>query len=284
MSRLQRCPLWFVQHLIKSKWYEKELYRVDALCSIDGAERWHLNDISKANPGHMTFPVGGAKFANQHLSGGGFVEGRKFYRFVQMRGAADNNNTRRAMPPPLCEKCHSGEPATLQHILCSCEDNLNSIRERHDTVLKQIVAHCRRSNLVVIVEPTLSCGLRPDLVVLLPSGETLCLDITVVFELNKDSLNKANRLKQVKYQPHLAEIHQLMSNELRSHPGNLVQRSSLVTAYGLAFGCRGNISATALNVLKSRLAVPIWRINKMINLIISSSLDLFVHSLHALTL
>ena len=285
MCRLQKCPIWFIQHLVKSNWYANELYRWDALCPIDGAEKWHLNDVSKANSAHMTFPVGGTRFANQHLSGGGYVEGQKFYRFVQLRSTVENKNTQRVRPPLPCLKCNSGEMATLQHILCKCADNAVSIRKRHDQVLKEIVYHCQRANMVTLVEPTLPCGLKPDLVVQLPSGEVLCLDVTVVFELNKESLNQANRLKQEKYQPHLEEIKDVLRRRSQRRLFELASTQQInASTYGLAFGCRGTISATALNVLQSRLKMPRWRINKLINLVITNSLDLFVHSPFATTL
>ena len=254
---------------------------------MEGAEKWHLNDISKANPAHMTYPIGGATFANQHLSGGSYVEGRNFYRFVQLRSMADNHNTRRARQPLHCTKCHSGELATLQHILCKCDDNASSIRSRHDQVLQQIVYHCRKQNLVTIVEPSLPNGLRPDLLVLLPNREILCLDVTVIFELNKESLNKANHIKQSKYEPYVEELSNIMWHEMRllaEHQPRLFEpappplRPPRMSIYGLAFGCRGTISATALNILKDKLKMPNWKINKLLNLVISNSLDLFIHS------
>ena len=217
----------------------------------------------------MAFPVGGSRFANRHLSGNSFVEGKKFYRLVQMRSAVDNTNTRRARPPLICQKCDSRLPATLQHILCQCKDNERSIRRRHDRVLDEIISHCKQHKLRFTKEPSLHGGLRPDLTVILPNGELLCLDVSVVFELSKDSLTKACKLKNTKYSPYLPEIADQMGH-------NFTQNSCF--SYGLVFGARGSVAPQTLNVLEKSLKMPKWRIDKIINLIITFSLDLFEHS------
>ena len=114
-------------------------------------------------------------------------------------------------------------------------------------------------------EPTLRDGSRPDLVIVLPNSSTVCIDVTVVFELTATSLELAGKEKEHKYSPHAVEIARLAG--CNSHPALI---------YGLAFGARGSIAPKTLNVME-RLEVPRWRIERMVNFIITISLDLFEH-------
>lgn len=267
MLSLQRCRTWYIQAVITTNWYRDELHRVDALCPLGGTEKWLLNDVCLANPGHIAFPTGGSRFANRHLTGASFIEGKKFYRFVQLRSMADNANTRRARTPLTCLKCHTGDKATLQHILCTCKDNEAAIRRRHDKVLQELIEHCRRMKFTYHQEPRLTDGLRPDLVVVVPDEGILCLDVTVVFELTRQSLSTACKTKSVKYSPCLTELSR-----------QFVARPTRSRAYGLVFGARGSIAPQTLNILEKQLKVPRWRIDKMINTVVACSLELYEHS------
>lgn len=272
MTKLQKCRAWYVQEIVKSSWYRNELFRVDSLCPMGSTEKWLLHDVSLANPGHMAFPIGGAKFANRHMTGSSYIEGKRFYRLAQLRSIADNKCTRQARPPLLCTKCNTGQPATLQHILCLCKDNEITIRRRHDKVLKEVIAHCKKKKWKTLVEPSLAGNLRPDLLVALP-GEVLCLDVTIAFELTRQSLRNACNIKVAKYS-HLAnEIRSLMTD------GALNPAIHANTQfYGLTFGARGSIAEQTLNVLQDKLQMPRWRIDRIISQILSLSLDLFEHS------
>lgn len=277
MVKLQKCRKWYVQHVVKSKWYEEELHRVDALCPLESTERWQLNDMSRANPGHMTFPVGRARFTNRHLSGGGFVEGKKFYRFAQLRSMSDNGNTRRARPAPICIKCNTGQRATLQHTLCQCTDNAATIRKRHDAILAELIAHCRHKKIEVIQEPNLTGGLRPDVIIRKNHDRFLCLDVSVAFELNKESLKLADNEKKRKYEPRSDEMLVLAR---RKFERGLVPSTTTpsIEVHALVFGARGSIDSKTLNILEKTLGMSKWRIDKILNLVMSFALDLFEHN------
>lgn len=267
LMKLQKCHTWYIQEIVKSNWYRDELYRVDALCPQGTTEKWLLHDVSLANPGHMAFPVGGSRFCNRHLSGSSFIEGKRFYRLAQLRCFSDNFCSRQARPPLVCNKCNTGQMATLQHILCQCRDNEAVILRRHNMVLKELVTHCKNQKLTFTVEPTFGNGLRPDIIVKLPNGTSLCLDVTIVFELSRNSLIEAGKIKQEKYKQCLPE----MSSHLATPLPNC-------HVYGLVFGARGSIAAQTINVLEQHLKMPKWRIDKMINQVIHHSLNLFEHS------
>lgn len=183
---------------------------------------------------------------NQWLSGDTrIIKGRTFIKAIQMRTntiptlvstsrGRDTNKT--------CRRCSLADE-TLVHILQTCPITQGMRCQRHNNVCRKVSEKLRSKGFQVFQEqgipsPELQTKVsRPDLIAI-RGDQALVLDVTCVFESNKNSLQDAYRRKVDRYKP-LAETIKQKYN------------ISDVEFHGLCIGSRGAYDPRHLSIWHS---------------------------------
>ena len=95
-----------------------------------------------------------------------------------------------------CGRAHE----TLGHILNACTLNAGLMRTRHNMVLHRLVRAIWPENKHIFVEQAISPdAVRPDLVVVDETKDTVVIDVTIPYEADRDAFEKARAEKIQKY-------------------------------------------------------------------------------------
>ena len=106
-----------------------------------------------------------------------------------------------------CPKCKQ-EAQTLGHVLNACTPSAGLMRERHNTILQRLVKAIPESEGDRYLEQKVKNApgdLRPDLVLWHGDGKVSIIDVTIPYEGDRESFEKARREKKAKYQPIIEE-------------------------------------------------------------------------------
>ncbi|CAK8685086.1 unnamed protein product [Clavelina lepadiformis] len=127
--------------------------------------------------------------------------------------------------PSTCRRCGFAEE-TLPHVLNHCPAVWAEIKERHDSVMEEVLNHVSaqwRSGLSVdrtVREHTEAGGrqLRPDVVLRVPDGPIVVSDVAVPFESGRNPLGEASARKVSKYDELCVDLHALTGRPVKALP------------------------------------------------------------------
>ena len=151
---------------------------------------------------------------SQHASSSHWIREGSFLSFAEYRFAIKGRLNllptkvaiKRAGKPHIdvtCPKCRQ-QPQTLGHVLNACTPNAGLMRERHNAILKRLTAAIPAGEGDRYLEQTVKDApgdLRPDLVLWHADGKVSIVDVTVPYEGDETSFEKAREEKRRKYQP-----------------------------------------------------------------------------------
>ena len=146
--------------------------------------------------------------SNHWIQNGAFVSFAE-YRFA-VRGRLNLLPTRtvvkragRPLIDTTCPKCKS-HPQTLGHVLNACTPNAGLMRERHNAILKRLskaIPDAEGDKFLEQKVKNVPGDLRPDIVLWHPDGKVTIADVTIPYEGDINSFEKARNEKKEKYQP-----------------------------------------------------------------------------------
>lgn len=134
------------------------------------------------------------------------MKGGTYIRAIQMRTntiATRVSTTRGRNAEKLCRRCSLADE-TLMHILQTCSITQGMRCKRHNNVCKRVADKLRSKGHQVYPEqgipsPGLQTNIsRPDLIAI-KDDKALVLDVTCIYESNKNSLQEAYRRKMNRY-------------------------------------------------------------------------------------
>ena len=168
---------------------------------------------NKKHQGKTAHSYARSKASSHFIHSGDFIRftDRNFIHRARL-GLVDLNGYNRdaAEHEKLCRRCGS-RSETLPHVLNNCHWNLQSITERHNSIVDRVkVASSKRWKVLRENQTVAGSSLKPDLV-LVNENSAIILDVAVTFENGPEAFSNIRKHKLEKY----AEIAETLRNRYK---------------------------------------------------------------------